>query len=360
MLLTMETPAASSQARPAANFARPAPAPSPFEPSPPAQPAHYGGGGGGGVSGGGMGMGSGSGAPASTGSHGSGSGGYILPEDFLRVRQPRPALVARLTQLRARATQSHTPTPPQRTRQVPGSGGRSSASAPAGASSGAGLSQMEQDEMMAQMLQDELFMSELQSRPEFGGFFGGAGLGGPGLGGPGGLAGPNSRYSTPVAPPPNQSKWQRCPVGSACAIRSSRTLAACLCVCAVPVRGRQQRSRMSGGSGSSGGGSSGPTAQQRMSAMGSDMKTKMMSYYQRFRGSGSARQSNPRDDGSHQRLVDHTSSDDDEEEVIAWDSEGASGTQQRRHVLDRSSDRDMEMQELGSGGAAQSGRSKSD
>jgi hypothetical protein len=105
MLLTMETPPAVSQARPADNFARPAPAPSPFEPSPPAQPAHYGGGGGGG-SGGGMGMGSGSGAPASTGSHGSGSGGYILPEDFLRVREPRPALVARLINAgRARASE---------------------------------------------------------------------------------------------------------------------------------------------------------------------------------------------------------------------------------------------------------------
>ena len=95
--------------------------------------------------------------------------------------------------------------------------------------------------------------------------------------------------------------------------------------------------------------------------MGADMKTKMVSFYQRFRGSSSSASrggTGSSSDGSHQRLVDHTSSDD--EEVIAWDSEGASGTQQRRHVLDRATDHGMEMQEMGTSSGDRAGRSKDD
>ena len=95
--------------------------------------------------------------------------------------------------------------------------------------------------------------------------------------------------------------------------------------------------------------------------MGADMKAKMVNFYQRFRGSGGSASrggAGGSNDGSHQRLVDNTSSDDDE--VIAWDSEGASGTQQRRHVLDRSADRGMEMQEMSTSSGDRTGRSKDD
>ena len=181
----------------------------------------------------------------------------------------------------------------------------------------AGQSQLQRDELLAQMLQDELFLAELQQNDEFRGMF---------APGHGDLSAREAAYGRAGG----AARAPRAPSRSQRGGGSGRGMGS---------RGPGRFSRRSSASGGGGGGGSseGPSMQERLSAMGSDMRQRMAAAYSRFRsGSTNSSSSSRGRSAEHVPLTQQDDDDDDEDEVVAWDSaDGGSGAAARRHVLDR-------------------------
>ena len=93
--------------------------------------------------------------------------------------------------------------------------------------------------------------------------------------------------------------------------------------------------------------------QERLSAMGSDMRQRMAAAYSRFRSGSTNSAASRRRSAEHVPLTQQDD-DEDEDEVVAWDSgaDGSSGATARRHVLDRhmsaaGSEAEVEMHAVG-------------